>query len=239
MKILEKTIQAVKDFDTSIVAARNEFEQNKKVLFKTYSNAIAAEKIGAASAALTTFEANATKSARDIITADFAEVRNAVFEFVSKSVPEDFPATLSAIQAKGEKITDFESASFLKKYEDNYMAYSAVLNVLNRNGKVENVYVGTPDKMNDALADLEKRVLNWIQNRTCDDFNGEYYSRLFTCETGNPIRGLADKVEAYLGGGFILDNSHIIPAYEVSQAAVDNGEKTAIDNGADPEDGEG
>ena len=208
MKILEKTMQAVKDFDTSIVAARNEFEQNKKVLFETYSNTVAAEKIGAASAALTTFEANATKSARDIITADFAEVRNAVFEFVSKSVPEDFPATLSAIQAKGEKITDFEAESFLKKYEDNYTAYSAILTVLHSHGKAADVYVLVPDKVNDAIDDMANRVLNWVQNRTSSSFNSEYYTRLFTQETGSPIHALADRIENFISGEFILDNSH-------------------------------
>ena len=208
MNILTKTMQAVKDFDASIVAARNEFEETKNQLFATYSNTIAAEKLGAAREALTAFELKETVKIRDAVKADFAEARSAIFEFVSKSVPEDFPATLSAIQVKGAKITDFEAASFLKKYEGNYTAYSAVLNVLNSNGKSGNVYILTPDNMNDDIAAVEGRVLNWIQNRTSGGFDSEYYSRLFTKETGNPIQMLAEKIEAFLSGGFIINNSH-------------------------------
>ena len=208
MKILTKTMQTVKNYDSAISAARQEFESAKQQIFATYSNTVAAEKLSEAREALTAFEIKETSAARDAVKADFAEVRSAIFEFVSKSVPDDFPATLSAIQAKGAKITDFEAASFLKKYEGNYTAFSAVLNVLNSNGKAGNVYILTPDNMNDDIAAIEGRVLNWIQNRTSGGFDSEYYSRLFTKETGSPIQMLAEKIEAFLAGGFIIDNSH-------------------------------
>ena len=193
----------------AINAARQEFEAAKEQIFATYSNTVAAEKLGEAREALTAFEMKETAVARDAIKADFDEARNTVFEFVSKSVPDDFPATLAAIQAKGAKISDFEAASFLKKYEGNYTAYSAVLNVLNGNGKAGNVYVLTPDNVNDDIAAIEKRVLNWLQNRTGGGFDSEYYSRLFTKESGNPIQALAERIEVFLSGGFIRDNSRI------------------------------
>ena len=209
MKILTKTMQTVKDYDGAINAAREEFEAAKKKIFATYSNTLAAEKLGDAREALTAFEIKETAAARDAIKTDFDEARNTVLEFVSKSVPDDFPTTLAVIQAKGAKISDFEAANFLKKYESNYTAYSAVLNVLNSNGKAGNVYILTPDNVNEDIAAIEKRVLNWLQNRTSGGFDSEYYSRLFTKDTGNPIQALAERIEAFLSGGFIRDNSRI------------------------------
>lgn len=215
MNILTKTMQTVKDYESAMQTARKEFENTKEQIFATYSNTVAAEKLGDARDAMTAFEMKESVSASDVVKADFAEARDAVFEFVSKSVPEDFPATLSIVQVKGAKISDFEAASFLKKYEGNYTAYSAILDILNRNGKAGSVYVMTPDKLNDDIAVIEKRVLNWIQNRTSGDFDSEYYSRLFTADSGNPIRALAIKIESFISGGFILDNSHNIAVFEM------------------------
>ena len=203
MNILTKTMQTVKDYESAIQAAREEFEATKEQIFATYSSAVAAEKLGEAREVLTAFEMKEAANAREIIEADFTEARTAVSEFVSQSVPEDFPATLSAIQAKGAKITDFEAESFLKKYEGNYIAFSALLSVLNSSGKAGNVHIMSPDNMNDDIVAMEKRVLNWVQNRTGGGFDSEYYSRLFTKETGSPIQMLAERIEAFLSGGFI------------------------------------
>ena len=208
MNILTKSMQAVKDFDASIVAARNEFEQTKKELFAVYSNIVAAEKLGAARDALTAFELNATKNARDIITADFAEARNMVLEFVTQPVPDSFTATLAAIQVKGDKITPFEAASFLEKYKDNYMAYSAVLKALNDFGHVTDVFTKAPDSLNDEIANMEKRILDWVNTRTSSGygFGSEYWTRLLTKDGSSPIQVLDEKIEAYISGNFVLDS---------------------------------
>ena len=210
MNILTKTMQAVKDFDASIVAARNEFEATKNQIFATYSNTIAAEKLGAAREALTAFELKETVKTRDAVKADFVEARNAVFEFVTKPVPDSFTATLAALQVKGDKISPFEAASFLDKYKDNYMAYSATLKALNDFGHVADVFVKTPDGLNDDITHIEKRVLDWVNTRTStgNTFGADYWTRLLTKDSGSPIEVLAKKIEDYLAGGFILDSRH-------------------------------
>lgn len=217
MNILTKSMQAVKDFDASVVAARNEFEQTKKELFATYSNTVAAEKLGAAREALTAFEMNATKNARDIITADFAEARNAVFAFVTQPVPDSFTATLAAIQVKGDKITPFEATSFLEKYKDNYMAYSAVLKALNDFGHVTDVFVKVPDSLNEDITNIEKRVLDWVNTRTSAGygFGSEYWTRLLTKDGSSPIQALGEKIADYISGNFVLD-SHSALVREVN-----------------------
>lgn len=207
MKFLAKTMQAVKDYDSAILAARKEFEEAKKQLFGTYSNSVATEKLGEAREALTAFEMKETAKMKEIAKVDFAEVKDAVVAFVSTAVPEDFPATLAAIQVKGDKITDFEAESYLKKYDGNYTAYSAVLNVLKSNGKATSVHIHTPDSVKEDVERLEKIVMNWIQNRTgVGGFNSDYYSRLLTKENATPLKTLSEGIEAYIAGGFVIKN---------------------------------
>ena len=156
MTYLVKTIQAVKDYDSAIVAGRREFDVAKEQILATYSNTLAAEKLGEAREALTAFEMKETALAREAVAADFAEAKKAILEFVSKSVPDDFPATLAALQVRGERITDLEAESFLNKYEGNYTAYSAVLHVLNCNGKAAKAHILTPDNLKDEIEAIEE-----------------------------------------------------------------------------------
>ena len=217
MTILNKTMQTVKEFDSIIRAAKEEFEAAKEQIFATYKDPAATERMAEARKILTEIEIRETEKARVAVREDFAAARDKVLSFVSESVPATFSETLEAIRAKGEKITDYEAKSYLAKYSENYTAFSALLNVLNGLGKAGGVYILTPDHVDEDVAAMEKRILHWIQNRASGGFDSEYYSRLFTKENGgNPIQLLADRIEAFISGKFILDNSEAESVREVN-----------------------
>ena len=209
MTILNKTVQTVKEFEGAMMAANKEFEAAKNQILETYKDPVSVRKLAEAREILTEIEMRETKIARELVVEDFAATRNAVEEYVFRSAPADFPATLAVIQAKGEDLTDYEASCFLKKYKDNYMAFSAILGVLNQSGKMGEVHIMKPDHLDEKITMWEKKVLNWIQTRNSASAESEYMSRLLTSEkeTGNPIQILAAEVESFLNGAFILDNT--------------------------------
>lgn len=205
MAMLEKTIQAVKDLDNTINAAKNEFQNAQKTILETYKEPAATEKLTEARDVRTEIEVRETQAAKAIVVEDFAKVREMVGETVTQAVPADFVATLEALKAKGDKITEYEAASFLKKYSGNYTAYSAILNLLHQSGKGGDMHLVTPDMMDERITFWENKILTWMQGRAGIAGESDYMSRLLTTSKGNPIQALADEVEAFCNGSFVMD----------------------------------
>ena len=207
MAILDKTYQAVKDLDSVIHAAKEEFLTAQKAILGTYKEPIATQKLTEARAIREEIEVRETQKAKEIAVADFAKVREMVYETVTQPVPADFPATLEALKVKGDKITVSEAESFLKKYKDNYTAYSAILNLLHQLRKADDLYLKTPDAMENDIAFWERKVLTWMQNRAGLAGESDYITRLLTTSKANPLQKLAFEVEYFCNGGFAVVNS--------------------------------
>lgn len=199
MKFLTKTMHAVKDYASAIQAARNEFEAAKGQILSTYKDPVATQKLGEAREALSAFEMKEKYNAREAIQKDFEAVRKQVNEFVMVPVSADFGATLEALKSM-QNISDSEANAFIEKYKDNYISFRAVLDELHKAGKAADIRYCAVDYIETKLSDLENMLLNWVQSYVG---NG-YYTALLTSEEHTPILKVAEEVEAFIAGGYIL-----------------------------------
>lgn len=198
--IFDKTKQAMKDFDSTMAAAKDSYGETKQSVLATYTEAIATEKLKEAQTALHGIEVKAKESAREAIKADFAEVRSQVNETVTASIPADFVATLEAVKALGSSVTDAEASGYLEKYKGNYMAFRSLLEVLHLAGRCGGIMAVTPDSIYSHIDEGERIVLEWIQNYKGND----YMSALMTSDAHTPINNLVTNVQAFLNGGYAL-----------------------------------
>ncbi len=201
MAVFEKTYQAARELDTSIKAAREAFKVAQKEILDTYKDPISTKKLAEAREILHQTEQRETLRALEAVKSDFASVDEKIMEVVSKAAPADFPATLAAIQARGD-MTTFEANAFFKKYGDNYLAISTLLEVLHANKKYDSVHITTADMIDEKVKKLEATVLNWVHGRAGAP-NDSYNSRLMTHESSSPILLTAAEVQNFLDGNFI------------------------------------
>ena len=203
MALFEKSYQAVKEFEAVSQAAKAAFLKAQKEIFETYSSAVADQKLAEARELLTKTEWEASQKALEIVQPEFAAVHEMIAETVTRGIPEAFAETLAAVKSKGERISEYEAAAFLKKYRTNYMGFSSILEVLHSYGKAGNIHIRTPEMLNNDVEVLEKRLVSWIRDRNgVGDSN--YFARLIIHEK-SPLVLLADRVQGFLDGDFILN----------------------------------
>lgn len=203
MTIFNKTMQTVKDFDDIIRASNEAYRTARKAALETYREPMATEKIREEQEALTKVQIRETKAARDAVRADFADVRSMVNDMVTAAAPVDFLATLASVQAKGDRVTDYEANAYIEKYKDNYLAFSTILDVLHREGKAMDVIVYRPDAIEAQISEVENMVMNWIQNHAGSRDDG-YITAILTNDKHSLIVKLAAEVQAFLDGGYVL-----------------------------------
>lgn len=203
MAVFEKTYQAVKEFESSIKAAQEAFRDARKEIMETYKDPVSTKKLGEAREILTQTEQRETLRALDAVEGDFASVNEKIMEIVTRATPVDFPATLAAIQAKGDKVSSYEANAFLQKYGDNYLAISTLLEVLHSNNKADSVHITTAEMMDAKLKALEEKIVKWIRNRHGVSGDNEYTAKMLVHETHSPILLLAAEVQSFLDGNFI------------------------------------
>lgn len=203
MAVFEKSYQAAKEFESSIKAAREAFRVAQKEILDTYKEPISGKKLAEAREVLFNIEQRETIRALDAVEGDFASVNEKIMEIVTKAAPADFPATLAAIQARGD-MTAYEANAFFKKYGDNYMAISTLLEVLHANKKYDSVHITTADMIVETMKKLEASVVKWIRGRNAapDD---NYTSRLMTHEAHSPLLLTGAEVQNFLDGNFIRE----------------------------------
>ena len=203
MAVFEKTYQAAKELDSSIKAAREAFRVAQKEIFATYKEPVASKKLAEAREILHQVEQRETLKALEVVKSDFASADEKIMEVVSKAAPADFPATLAAIQAKGD-MTAYEANAFFKKFGDNYLAISTLLEVLHANKKYDSVHITTADMIDEKVKKLEATVLNWVHGRAGapDD---SYNSRMMTHEAHSPILMTGAEVQNFLDCNFIRE----------------------------------
>lgn len=203
MAVFNKTYQAVKDFESSIKAAQEAFRVAQKEILDTYKDPVSTRKLAEARELLTQTEQRETLIALDAVEGDFASVNEKIMEVVTKAAPADFPATLAAIQARGEKIGAYEANAFFQKYGDNYLAISTLLEVLHSNGKFDSVHITTAEMLDEKVKALEAKVVHFIRNRHGVSGDASYNAKLLTHETHSPILLMAAEVQNFLDGNFI------------------------------------
>ena len=201
--IFNKTMQAVKDFDSIIKGANETFRVAKKTAMETYKEPAATAMVHEARKALTNVHIRETNSARDAVKADFANVRSKVNAVVTTVVPVDFAVTLAAIQARGKSVTDYEANAYVEKYKGNYPAFTTILDVLHQSGKAMDVIAYKPEAIDYQISEVERLVLNWIQNHASSN-DDSYITTILTDDKHSLIVKLADEVQAFLDGRFAL-----------------------------------
>lgn len=210
MAIFEKTYNAINDMNSAIEAARETFQSAKKEILATFKSPVSENKLSEVKAVYESAVANQCKKAREAVAADIAEARRKVNEIVSAAAPADFPATLAALQAKGDRVSDYESRAFLDKYKGNYLAFSTLADVLHGVNKAGDVLPVKPDEVAEVIDSVERDAMNVIQNAT----SGGYMMALFTSEQHSPILKSGEAVQAFLDGNFTVsgDSAEIAAA---------------------------
>ena len=203
MAVFEKTYQAVKEFESGIQAAQEAFKVAQKEILDTYKDPVSTRKLAEARELLTQTEQRETLLALAAVEGDFASVTEKIMEVVTKAAPADFPATLAALQAKGDKVSAYEANAFFKKYGDNYIAISTLLEVLHSNGKADSVHITTAEMIDEKVKALEEKIVRWIRNRHGVSGDASYNAKILTHETHSPILMLGAEVQNFLDGNFI------------------------------------
>lgn len=203
MAVFEKTYQAVKEFDASIKAAQEAFRVARKEIMETYKDPVSTKKLAEAREILTQTEQRETLRALDAVEGDFASVNEKIMEVVTKAAPADFPATLAAIQAKGDKVGVYEANAFFRKYGDSYIAISTLIEVLHSNGKFDSVHITTAEMLDAKVKAMEEKIVKFIRNRHGVSGDNDYNARLMIHESSSPILMLAAEVQDFLDGNFI------------------------------------
>ena len=203
MAVFNKTYQAVKDFESGIKAAQEAFRVAQKEILDTYKDPVSTKKLAEARELLTQTEQCETLIALDAVEGDFASVNEKIMEVVTKAAPADFPATLAAIQARGEKVGAYEANAFFQKYGDNYLAISTLLEVLHSNGKFDSVHITTAEMLDEKVKALEEKIVKFIRNRHGVSGDASYTAKMLTHETHSPILTLGAEVQNFLDGNFI------------------------------------
>lgn len=198
--IFEKTYTAANEFDAAMTAAQETFQSAKKEINATFKSPTAETKIAEVKAVYESTVADQRRKVREAVAADMADTRRKVNEFVSVAPPADFAATLAALQAKGEHISDYESRAFLDKYRGNYLAFTTLADVLHGAHKAVDVLPVTPDEIEEEISQLERMVLNWTQNYT----GGEYMTALLTDINHTPILKSGAAVQSFIDGDFVI-----------------------------------
>ena len=200
MVIFEKTYNAINDMNSAIEAAQETFRTAKKEIFATFKSPTAENKLSEVKAVYESAVADQRKKARETVAADVAEARRKVNEIVSAAAPADFPATLAALQAKGRRVSDYESRAFLDKYKGNYLAFSALADMLHDVNKAVDVLLVKPDEVKEEIDRVERDAMNVIQNAT----SGGYMMALFTSEQHSPILKSGEAVQSFVDGNFVV-----------------------------------
>lgn len=201
---LTKTLNAVRTFEASIQAAKEEFVKAQREITETYKDHAATAKLAEARNLRTEIEMRETTAALEAVKADFAAAREAVAETVTRPAPEGFDLTLQALQTKGERIGKTEMAAYLQKFKGNYLAFSTLLEVLHANNLASDIHFLSADRLNNEMETLENRILYWIKNRHGVTGDAEYYARILTHEKHSPAIPLGEKIEAFVNGDYIL-----------------------------------
>lgn len=199
MALFEKTLQGVANLDSIMTAAHETFRKEKKRILETYKDP--AEKIGAIKKVLEATDAEQKQIFRKIVKEEFADVRQKVNEVVTAAPPADFHATLEAVRATGDGITEYEATALLAKYKgENYLAFRTVAEILHRAGRAKDVRLVYPDAIMNEIDSGEKFVLDWANGYT----GAPSYLTGLLQHHNNPITALAAEVQDFLDGKFEL-----------------------------------
>ena len=198
--IFNKTMQAVKDFDSIMNAAKEIYRNTKTEILATYTEAVSTEKLREAQEILVNAETEAKQTARKAVQEDFEAIRSQVNEYVTAAVPSDFTASMAAVEALGNDVTDAEAEAFINKYKGNYAAFRSLLKVLHGAGKATGIMAITVDVIRGQMEESERIILNWIQTYK----GGDYMSALLTNDEHTPIKALDENVQAFLNGEYVL-----------------------------------
>lgn len=202
MKEFEKTLQAAKDFDSTMKMAQNTFKTVMEEINKTYKEPLATNKLREAREVLDKTKFKARQVAKEIVNEDFESVREKIRKIATAAAPDGFVADIETIRAMGNSISRYEVTSYIQKYKGSYAATRAIYETIYNSGKGEYLKgycVLRPDSLENEMQDVENMVLNWIRS-----YNSNSYTTALMINHTNPITSLAERVQSWLEGGFLV-----------------------------------
>lgn len=188
-------MQTVATLDSVLTTANETFRTEQKKLLATLKDPT--KQIGEMRKALTETEAEQKQIFRETVQAEFTAVRAKVNAVVTAAPPADFTATLEAIKATGNAVTEYETAAIIAKYKDNYLAVRTLAEVLHQGGKAKDIRVVYPDAIVEEIEVAENLVMNWVTN-----YKGASYMTALLLNHTNPITALEEKVQRFLDGEY-------------------------------------
>lgn len=193
---MERLVKTFKKFDATATGAINTFREVTKKLHDEYDNSKAFEQqYGEAKNVYDETMATAKQAALQEIKVIFADLNEKVKNFVQQPAPADYVATLEAIKAMSDNITEREAEMFFDKFRSNYIASRSISNYLH-NLKGYLLPIPTYDRIKANLESLELQAGDFIRNYKA----GSYAAALFTTDKNNPWQAEGEKLKNFLNG---------------------------------------
>lgn len=197
MALFEKSLDAVKTFDSTIKTVRETFETERKRLLDVYKDPV--KKIAEIKAKTDEEIYRAKARYFEEITADHDEVRKKIREFATATPPADFLVTLEVIKANGRNISEYEISALIEKYKGNYLASRAIHETLAAAGRTPAGFVKKPDQIVLEVNKNEEWLRNWAHN-----YSSNGYITALLLHYKNPVTALAEAVQEFLDGKFVV-----------------------------------
>lgn len=136
--------------------------------------------------------------AKTAIRGDFEAAAAMVKAFSTKAPEEGMYNTLEALRTIAKTVEDAEAVMFLERYNNNYMAHAALLEVLHSEGKLKDVQHIPASKVLDVIKDHQQAITMAV-----DKFEGSpsYVYTLYASADKSPLVGLSDRLDGFLERG--------------------------------------
>lgn len=197
MRIFTKSLQAIKNFDTTMKAAYETHAEAKKNIMANYAGNLMGQKLAEINETLQTVEMEQKAALREALSADFADAKQKINDMATAEAPADFISTLEAIKTVGDGLTAYEIKAYLEKYRSSYIAARAIAVEMGKHRSGQFIIV-RPDQLAEDLEKVHGNLVNWLQSWTPNS----YMSRLMVADS-NILTGLDERVSSWLDGGFV------------------------------------
>ena len=197
MAYFEKSLAAIKTFDSSMKAAHETHAAAKKQIMANYNGNLMSQKLGEINTALQNAEVEQKSILKETFAADFAQAKAQINATATADAPDNFISTLEAIKALGSSVTEYEIKAYLDKYRSNYIAARAIAEVIGKAGNGKFIIIRL-DQIAEEVDKIHNQLINWVQgwNPT------SYMSRVMVTDN-NVLTILENSVQEWLDGGFV------------------------------------
>lgn len=174
----KKLVEALRDFSAKNAANAAVWTKTREELEKNYNKSgdIWAAKYKEGKELFDRNRQGAEAEALKAIEEVFAECLQKVKSFATEPVPEDFPATMEAIKAIGDSMSEKEAKMYFEKYQSNYLAARGIANFIHKTTGLLTPLLPL-DKILEQIEADHITVVNYVKN--FDMYHRNTYTELY------------------------------------------------------------